>query len=465
MNAGEYIAELREYFPDVWEPDVERQFAADAKAVEDACAKSDPYASAFAELETAEREFAEKGADDGRCCRDRESFAKACPGDDADFWLEELSKSDDDERIHAIHAGLLRHWRSSLERARSVWRERMSAERLARLYAEYKRRLGSIRKMLAELAILGKTGLGWGIGAGELVKHDAATLFKWLHMIEGSEELKRLCDLLGRLMANERVKELEEIRTTVEYETPRVDAAVKEEIAGITFGCRIEDVVPSELAACGDADLETLFDLKFIEGRLMSFEKTGVQFEKRTENGTKTVECEKEDSRGPVILCIDTSASMAGDPEIVAKAVSLGVVLRARNEKRKCYLVKFSTGVEAQNVGDGAPLDAIIEFLSSSANGGTDADAALKAGIEAMEQNDYRKADLLVVSDFCFGNQHGKVAKRIKAQQKFGSRFYAVIVDSHEFDGRGKPKGFDGVWRLSPKDCTLTALKEPAKAM
>ena len=61
------------------------------------------------------------------------------------------------------------------------------------------------------------------------------------------------------------------------------------------------------------------------------------------------------------------------------KAVSLGVVLRVRNEKRKCYLIKFSTGVETQNVGDGASLDAIIGFLSSSFNGGTDADAALRA--------------------------------------------------------------------------------------
>ena len=463
MEAGEYIIELRETFPDVWEPEVERQFAADAKVAESACAKSDPYAASFAELEAAEREFADKGADDSRCCRDREAFAKACPGDDADFWLEELSESDDDERIRAIHAGLLRHWRASLERARALWRERMAAERMARLYAEYVKRLKCIRKMLEGLGIFSKAGFGWGLGAGELVKHDAATLLNWLRKIEGNSELKRLCDLLGRLMANEKIKELEEITTTVEYETPKLDSTVKEEIAGITFGRHIEDVVPSELAACGDPDLETLFDLKFIEGRLMSFEKTGVTFEKRTEARSQTVEREKEDGRGPVILCIDTSGSMSGEPETVAKAVSLGIVLRARNEKRKCYLIKFSTCVEAQNVGDGASLDAIIGFLSSSFNGGTDADAALKAGIKVMEQNDYRKADLLVVSDFCFGNQHGKIAKRIKAQQKLGSRFYAVIVDEYGFGGRDKPQGFDGVWRFSPGDCTLTALKEPER--
>lgn len=466
MDAGEYIIELRETFPDVWEPSIEQQFSAGVKAVVSGCAKSDPFAASFVVLEAAEREFAEKGADDGRCCRDRESFAKACPGEDADFWLEELSESDDDERIAAIHGGMLRHWRASLERARALWREQMASERIARLYAEYVKRLKCIRKLLAELATFGAAGFGWGLEAGEIVKHDAATLLSWLRKIEGNQELKRLCDLLGRLMAAERRKEREEIVTTVEYEVPKIDTSVKEEIAGITLGRSIEDVVPSELAACGDSELETLFDLKFIEGRLMCFEKSGVLFEKRTKDEAQTVERETEDGRGPMILCIDTSGSMSGDPEVVAKAVSLALVMRARQEKRKCYLIKFSTGIDAQNVGDDASIDTIIGFLSSSFNGGTDADRALKAGIKVMEQNDYRKADLLVVSDFCFGGRRKKISNRIIEQKKSGSRFYAVVVDNggcgyHEMP----PPGFDGVWRFRTGDCSLTALKEPARVI
>ncbi len=192
----------------------------------------------------------------------------------------------------------------------------------------------------------------------------------------------------------------------------------------------------------------------------------GFQFEKRTKDEAQTVERETADGRGPMILCIDTSGSMSGDPEVVAKAESLALVMRARQEKRKCYLIKFSTGIDAQNVGDGASLDTIIGFLSSSFNGGTDADQALKAGIKVMEQNDYRKADLLVVSDFCFGGQHGKITKRIREQKKSGSRFYAVIVDEGLVgDQETPPSGFDGVWRFSPGDCSLTALKEPANFM
>ena len=83
-----------------------------------------------------------------------------------------------------------------------------------------------------------------------------------------------------------------------------------------------------------------------------------------------------------------------------------------------------------------------------------------------MEQNDYRKADLLVVSDFCFGWQRKKISKRIREQKKSGSRFYAVIVDNVGCGCHDKPpSGFDGVWRFRPGNCSLTALKEPARVI
>ena len=49
MNAGEYIIDLRETFPDVWEPSIEQQFSDDVKAAISGCAKSDPFAASFAD--------------------------------------------------------------------------------------------------------------------------------------------------------------------------------------------------------------------------------------------------------------------------------------------------------------------------------------------------------------------------------------------------------------------------------
>ena len=46
--------------------------------------------------------------------------------------------------------------------------------------------------------------------------------------------------------------------------------------------------------------------------------------------------------RGPIIVCLDTSGSMHGAPEIVAKAIVLEAMRVAHAEKRACYLYSFS---------------------------------------------------------------------------------------------------------------------------
>lgn len=68
------------------------------------------------------------------------------------------------------------------------------------------------------------------------------------------------------------------------------------------------------------------------------------------------------------------------------------------------------------------------EVLAESFNGGTDAERALLAGIGAMEREDFRKADLLMVSDMEFGDQTGRMQVRMNLQRKKGSRFYALQI-------------------------------------
>jgi len=45
---------------------------------------------------------------------------------------------------------------------------------------------------------------------------------------------------------------------------------------------------------------------------------------------------------GPIILCLDTSGSMRGAREVVAKALVLECMRGAHRQQRKCYLYAFS---------------------------------------------------------------------------------------------------------------------------
>ena len=65
----------------------------------------------------------------------------------------------------------------------------------------------------------------------------------------------------------------------------------------------------------GDEATEDLFYMRLLERRLVSLELTG--------GGDEGVA--QGDRRGPVIACIDTSASMEGPPELAAKALVLAV--------------------------------------------------------------------------------------------------------------------------------------------
>lgn len=50
--------------------------------------------------------------------------------------------------------------------------------------------------------------------------------------------------------------------------------------------------------------------------------------------------------RGPILLCVDTSGSMRGPREVVAKALALECMRAAREQERGCYVFAFSGPLE-----------------------------------------------------------------------------------------------------------------------
>lgn len=77
---------------------------------------------------------------------------------------------------------------------------------------------------------------------------------------------------------------------------------------------------------------------------------------------------------GPIILCLDTSASMAGDRERIAKALALEVLRGAHRQGRQAYLYAFSGPQQVEELElkcDPGSLNALLSFLAGSFQGGT----------------------------------------------------------------------------------------------
>ncbi|KAF8063042.1 viaA [Scenedesmus sp. PABB004] len=105
---------------------------------------------------------------------------------------------------------------------------------------------------------------------------------------------------------------------------------------------------------------------------------------------------------GPIILCLDTSGSMRGAREVVAKALALECMRGAHRQQRPCYLYAFSGPDQVQELElsvDLGSLDKLLEFLSCSFMGGTDVDRPLQLSLERLQKAEWQQADILMVTD------------------------------------------------------------------
>lgn len=139
-----------------------------------------------------------------------------------------------------------------------------------------------------------------------------------------------------------------------------------------------------------------------------------------------------------MILCVDTSASMAGGPEKVGKALVFEAMRTAAHERRACLLLAFSGPGDLQELPLGRDADGIgrlASFLSTSFHGGTDIVAPLERALDLVEAHEWRQADLLIASDGEFGATAATLARLEAARLKLGLRVQGVLIGDRETIG------------------------------
>lgn len=132
---------------------------------------------------------------------------------------------------------------------------------------------------------------------------------------------------------------------------------VPEETWGLTRSGDLSRMLPSEahlLAAGwprgkGQTEVEPvdgnraarlLHLVRRAERNLMSYERTG-WVDDEPARVTGRMEIRPAAELGPIILCLDTSGSMRGARETVAKALALECLRGAHRQERKCFLYAF----------------------------------------------------------------------------------------------------------------------------
>jgi uncharacterized protein with von Willebrand factor type A (vWA) domain len=166
----------------------------------------------------------------------------------------------------------------------------------------------------------------------------------------------------------------------------------------------------------GSRACRLLFMARRAERQLMSYERTG-WLENEPSRVTGRLELRPAAELGPIIVCLDTSGSMHGAREVVAKALTLECMRGAHRQGRKCYVYAFSGPgdvMELELGTDAASMSRLLSFLTMSFSGGTDVDAPLALSLERLTREEWELADILMVTDGEIPMPDDDIMRRLK---------------------------------------------------
>lgn len=243
----------------------------------------------------------------------------------------------------------------------------------------------------------------WGNERGPDVPLDLDERLALFRQYLSDPRLRRATELLGR--ANYQAVGAHRTLTR----------AAPVQISGLKLGDDLAALVPSEAVFLVDPDTEMEFLRRYAEQELM----------------VRTYELRGEPTRGPVVVLVDESASMAGDRATMAKALALALVGIAGADNREAALIEFSSHGQLQ-LTHFSPREQdvarVASVLTHFFGGGTDFDAPLMAALELVASDPrYASADLVMVSD---GEAplHPETARALLSARDGGARLFAVCV-------------------------------------
>jgi len=214
------------------------------------------------------------------------------------------------------------------------------------------------------------------------------------------------------------------------------------EVRGVKRSGRLARMLASEAAMVRHPVLRRLWRARFAEQQLLTYEDAAVSTQWRLRQDTLA----RSQSafrgvplgHGPMLVCLDTSGSMRGAPENVAKACVLQALRTAHGSGRACRLLAFG-GVGELLEQDLAltpeGLDTLLALMDQSFDGGTDVQTPLERAIALVQQGTHALADILIVSDGEFGVTPATLDALRRSKKLLGLRVHGILIGDRETIG------------------------------
>lgn len=231
-------------------------------------------------------------------------------------------------------------------------------------------------------------------------------------------------------------------------------AASKSDIEGITVGNNLSALLPSEVALLSEKSTQDVFYRNYAEKRLQVFASAS--------QSSRSV----QHYDGPVIICIDESSSMTGEPLRTAITLAYAVTIVAKRRHRQVLIVAYSDSHKMMRVESlERQKKQLLNFLSNVSMGGNDENAMFEWLFTEIlpQEKKFKTADILCISDFGWVSIEPFVKKLIDEQKASGMKFYGLNIggvfggwddfDDDMWQGNSPMSVCDSVWEYHNGVC------------
>ena len=342
------------------------------------------------------------------------------------------------EKIETLRRNFINDMEQNLIERKNMWEQnRIDEMRKAFLEELYKKIDNFIRLEKLLSPFIKTLGRLWDLSESTFETSGFEILEQFSKLLDQDESLRELAELLGKQSLAQSLFE-KEMRDKIVIKTEwHPKPAYRGEIDGLRYSNDISSVLPNELALLKNPAAKKLFQLKFAQKQLLSFKYQNDMEDLKEETVQEETSVEKKEPKGPIIICVDTSGSMHGTPENIAKTITFALSKIAIEEERKCYLISFSTSIETLDLTDFSanPIGRLVQFLRMSFHGGTYATPALKHAVKMLSENEWKNADVLMISDFVMQTLDNDIKRKIESAQEDNTNFHSLVIGTSGNNG------------------------------
>jgi uncharacterized protein with von Willebrand factor type A (vWA) domain len=248
----------------------------------------------------------------------------------------------------------------------------------------------------------------WGNALGTGERSPPGQKLELGKRLAGNEKLKRLARMVGRMKFHAMALR------------KKVFERSSEEVLEVERGDSIHRLLPHEMLTLHHPILHKDFYRRYLDQELLQYSLRGVE----------------EKGKGPMVVCLDGSSSMAGDKEIWSKAVTLTLLEIARRQRRLFRSICFSSEETPLQVLDLNPREHydvktknVMDLAEYFPGGGTDFQKPLDAALDCLKQAPFKKGDIIFITDGeCQVSPKWADGFR-KEKERLGFSLFSILID------------------------------------